>query len=57
MEKTKAVRSMIDISKSIWYKDNSIDYDDLGFYTVFYCGDDVVFNTVEDAKKFIDENF
>lgn len=53
----KEMRSMIDISKSIWYKDNSIDYDDSGFYTVFYCGDDVVFDTVEDAKKFIDENF
>lgn len=24
-------------------------------YTVQYCGDDVLFNTVEEAKAFIDE--
>jgi len=24
-------------------------------YTVFYCGDEVYFNTVEEAKAFIDE--
>lgn len=26
-----------------------------GEYTVDYCGDDVMFNTIEDAKAFIDE--
>lgn len=25
-----------------------------GEYTVQYCGDDVMFNTVEDAKEYID---
>lgn len=46
---------MINVNKSVWYKNNSIDYDDLGFYTVFFCGDDVVFNTIEEAKEFIDK--
>lgn len=47
---------MLDTSKTIWYKNNSIDYDDFGFWTVFHCGDDVVFSNIEEAKKFIDEN-
>lgn len=46
---------MYDLTKTIWYKNNSIDYDDSGYWTVFYCGDDVMFNTVQDAKDFIDE--
>lgn len=24
-------------------------------YTIFYCGEELYFDTVEDAKKFIDE--
>ena len=28
---------------------------EFGYYTVHYCGDDVIFNTVDAAKKFIDE--
>lgn len=39
----------------VWYHDYGIEYDDFGFYTVQYCGDDIVFNTVDEAKKFIDE--
>lgn len=46
---------MIDLDKTIWYKGESICWDDLGFYTVFYAGDDIIFDTVEDAKDFIDE--
>lgn len=42
-------------NRFINYKDYTIDYDDFGFWTVQYCCDDVVFNTVEDAKIFIDE--
>lgn len=26
-----------------------------GMYTVWYCGDEVVFDSVEDAKAFIDD--
>lgn len=39
------------------YKGYYIEKDLLGgsFYTVQYCGDDVVFSTVAEAKKFIDE--
>lgn len=48
---------MINLNKTIWYKGESICYDDFGYYTVFYEGDDVMFDTVEDAKQFIDDNF
>lgn len=36
------------------YKGYVID-DMIGFITVVYCGDEVVFDTVEEAKRFIDE--
>lgn len=42
-------------TNTIYYKDFGIEYDDFGFYTVQYCGDDVVFQTVDEAKQFIDE--
>lgn len=43
--------------KEIAYKDYYIT---IGFYrnddiTVQYCGDDIEFNSIEEAKKFIDE--
>ena len=41
--------------RTIYYKGTGIEYDDFGFYTVQYCGDDVTFMTVAEAKKFIDE--
>lgn len=41
--------------ENIIYKNTPIDYDTLGFYTVLYCSDEIVFDTVEEAKKFIDE--
>lgn len=28
---------------------------ELGGYTVLYCGDDIFFGTVQDAKQFIDQ--
>lgn len=37
------------------YKGFYIDDCMYGMITVQYCGDDVVFRSVEDAKKFIDE--
>lgn len=38
------------------YKEHEIDDTMIpGFYTVVYCGDEIVFETVEEAKKFIDE--
>lgn len=37
------------------YKDYYIDDSMYGLITVQYCGDDVVFRSVEEAKKFIDE--
>lgn len=39
------------------YKGFEIDYNvyGTGEYTVQYCGDDIWFNTEEEAKKFIDE--
>lgn len=46
---------MLDINKVIWYKDNSIVYDDLGYWIVQFCGDDIVFDTVNEAKEFIDK--
>lgn len=50
---------MYDLSKTIWYKNNSIDYDDFGngrgVWTVFWAGNDIMFNTVKEAKAFIDE--
>ena len=41
---------------TILYKGYAIDYNfyGQGEYTVQYCGDDIFFNTKEDAKKFID---
>ena len=39
------------------YKGIPIEYDDFGFWTVDYCGDDVVFVNLSDAYKFIDEIF
>lgn len=39
------------------YKGYGIDYNFYGMneYTVQYCGDDIEFTTLEDAKQFIDE--
>lgn len=37
------------------YKDYYIDDSMYGLITVQYCGDDVVFRSVEEAKQFIDE--
>lgn len=43
----------------IMYKGYAIDFGGVygldNFITVQYCGDDVVFNTVEEAREFIDE--
>ena len=38
------------------YKGYYIEYNFYGHkeYTVQYCGDDVIFKTIKDAKKFID---
>lgn len=44
-------------TKIVFYKNVPIEYDDIGFWTVQYDGDDLVFNTLKDAKEFIDENF
>lgn len=38
----------------IWYKGYGIEYDDSGYYTVQYCGDDVAFGSVKSAQAFID---
>lgn len=45
---------MLDLDRTVWYKEYSIDYDGYGFWTVQYCGDDFVFATVKEAKVFID---
>ncbi len=38
------------------YRDYEIDADMIpGMFTVCYCGDEVVFDTVDEAKQFIDE--
>ena len=39
------------------YKGYGIDYNVYGYkeYSVQYCGDDYLFDTVEEAKEFIDE--
>lgn len=37
------------------YKGLYIDDSMYGLITVQYCGDDVVFDSVEEAKQFIDE--
>ena len=39
------------------YKGYGIDYDFYGEdeYSVQYCGDDLMFRTIEEAKAFIDE--
>ena len=39
------------------YKNYQIEYNfyGMGEYTVQYCGDDLVFNSIEEAKQFIDE--
>lgn len=39
------------------YKGYGIDYNiyGAGEYSVQYCGDDVIFSTEEEAKRFIDE--
>lgn len=39
----------------VWYKNVAIEYDSCGFWTVQYCGDDVVFEELTDAYKFIDD--
>ena len=42
---------------AIFYRDYDISYNVYGNneYTVQYCGDDVIFTSVSEAKKFIDE--
>ena len=42
-------------SKTVWYHDYGIEYDDFGFWTVQFCGDDITFESINDAKRFIDE--
>ena len=37
------------------YKGYEIDNSFGDFYTVLYCGDEVAFDTIEEAKEFIDE--
>lgn len=37
------------------YKGYEIDNSFGDFYTVLYCGDEVAFNTIDEAKEFIDE--
>ena len=37
------------------YKGYYIDDSFGDFYTVLYCGDEVAFNTIDEAKEFIDE--
>ncbi len=41
---------------TVFYKGYAIEYNfyGQGEYTVFYCGDDIVFHSVKDAKNFID---
>ena len=39
----------------ILYKGYDITFDMYGRVSVQYCGDDVIFDTEEEAKKFIDE--
>lgn len=39
--------------KIVWYKGYGIEFDDFGFWTVEYCGDDLVFKTVKEAKDFL----
>lgn len=41
-------------TKIVFYKNVPIEYDDLGFWTIQYDGDDLVFNTLKDAKDFIE---
>lgn len=43
--------------KCIEYKGYYIEYDfyNASEWTVQYCGDDLIFNTIEEAKAFIDE--
>lgn len=43
--------------KTITYRNNGIDYNfyGRGEYTVQFCGDDILFQTLEEAKQFIDE--
>ena len=36
------------------YKDYYIDTTTYNFITVEYCGDDLVFDSIEEAKQFID---
>lgn len=40
--------------KDIVYKGYVIDRTTYCYITVFYCGDDFMFKTTEEAKKFID---
>ena len=43
-------------NKTIVYKNSFIEYNfyGQGEYSVQYCGDDFIFNTLEEAKVFID---
>lgn len=45
------------MGETIWYKGYGIDVDLTyeGIISVQYAGDDYIFETVEDAKQFIDE--
>lgn len=37
------------------YNGVPIEYDDFGFWTIQYHGDDIAFNDLSEAYKFIDE--
>lgn len=41
-------------SNKVVYNDVDIEYDDLGFWTIQYCGDDLVFTNLSDAYEFVD---
>ena len=51
----RAVRYIPAERKDMEYKGFYIDDCMYGMITVQYCGDDVVFRSVEEAKNFIDE--
>ena len=49
---------MIEIKNAItYYKNTPIEYNFYwqGEFSVQYCGDDILFNSIEDAEKFIDD--
>lgn len=41
-------------SNIVYYNDTPIEFDSDGFWTIQYCGDDLVFTDLKDAYRFID---